>query len=236
MKKRVLVGMSGGVDSAVAAHLLLQQGYEVIAGFMKNYADEKNPDCHTKKDRNMAIKVSQHLGIDTFIIFDFRQQYHETIIQYIYDTYAAGQTPNPDILCNTEIKFKLFLEEAKKLGCDAVATGHYAHISHDTSGYHLHKGVDTNKDQSYFLSGLNQEQLAQSLFPLGTLTKPAVRDIATSIDLPNAQRKDSQGLCFIGKVSMKEFLAEALEKKEGDIIDATGKKLGTHDGVRFYTI
>lgn len=228
--------MSGGVDSAVSAYLLLQQWYDVIAGFMKNYADESNPNCETKADRDMAIKVAQHLWITTFVIFDFRKQYHDTVVQYIYDGYKAGITPNPDILCNSEIKFKLFLEEGKKLGCDYMATGHYARIRHDENGYHLLKGVDENKDQSYFLARLNQQQLSQSLFPLGELTKPEVREIAQKIGLPNADRKDSQGICFIGKVRIKDFLQKTLPVQPGDIVDVDGKLLGRHEGVHFYTI
>lgn len=228
--------MSGGVDSAVSAYLLMQQGYDVIAGFMKNYADESNPNCQTKQDRDMAIKVAQYLGITTFVIFDFRKPYHDTVVQYIYDGYKAWITPNPDILCNSEIKFKLFLQEGKKLGCDYMATGHYARITHDENGYHLLKWVDTNKDQSYFLARLNQEQLSQSLFPLGELTKPEVREIAQKAGLPNADRKDSQGICFIGKVSMKEFLQQTLPKIPWDIKDVEGKILGTHEGVHFFTI
>lgn len=235
--KRVLVWMSWWVDSAVSAYLLQQQWYEVVAWFMKNYADESNPNCHTRQDRNMAIKVSQHLGIKTFIIFDFRHEYHETIIKYIYDTYEQWLTPNPDILCNTEVKFKLFLEEWKKLGCDYIATGHYARIKQNTAGtYTLLKGKDTNKDQSYFLSGLNQRQLSNALFPLGNVTKPEVRKIAKEIALPNADRKDSQWLCFIGKVSMKDFLEEALPINKGVITDESGNALGEHDGVWFYTV
>jgi len=236
MKKRVLVWMSWGVDSAVSAYLLQQQWYEVIAGFMKNYADEQNPDCHTRQDRNMAIKVSQFLDIKTFIIFDFREEYQRSIISYIYETYKQGLTPNPDILCNTLIKFKLFLEEWKRLGCDIVATGHYARIQQDASWYHLLKWKDENKDQSYFLSGLNQEQLWSALFPLGDLTKPQVREIATKIWLPNADRKDSQWLCFIWKVSMKNFLKEALPVTTGDIVDEAWTVLWQHEWVWFYTI
>ncbi|HMT27433.1 MAG TPA: tRNA 2-thiouridine(34) synthase MnmA, partial [Candidatus Absconditabacterales bacterium] len=235
-KKKVLVGMSGGVDSAVSAYLLLQQGYEVVAGFMKNYADESNPNCHTREDRDMAIKVAQHLGIKTFVIFDFREEYDQKIIQYIYDGYLAGLTPNPDVLCNSEIKFKLFLEKAMELGCDFVATGHYAQLEKTGEMVKLLRGVDETKDQSYFLAGLNQYQLNHSLFPIGGMLKSEVRALATEIGLPNADRKDSQGLCFIGKVPMVDFLKKALPVKQGEIVDQTGKKLGYHDGAWFYTI
>lgn len=251
MKNKVLLGLSWWVDSAVAGHLLLEQGYEVVAGFMKNYANEANPNCQTREDRDMAIKVAQHLGITTFVIFDFRKQYDEKVIQYIYDTYQQGRTPNPDILCNTEIKFKLFLEEGMKLGCELVAMGHYARvvgphqINQDThkhwskdsdKWYHLLKGVDENKDQSYFLAWLNQDQLSKALFPLGEMTKPQVRELAKKLWLPNATRKDSQGLCFIGKVDMKDFLKQHLPIQKGVIKDTAGKVLGEHEGVHFYTI
>lgn len=236
---KVMIGLSGGVDSAVAAYLLQQQGHELIAGFMKNYADESNPNCQTREDRDMAIKVAQHLGITTFVIFDFRKAYDERIVQFIYDGYASGVTPNPDVLCNSLIKFGLFLEQATALGCSHVATGHYARVvapTSDTNTYQLLKGIDTNKDQSYFLSWLSQAQLSQSLFPLGALTKPEVRKIAQDIWLPNADRKDSQGICFIGKVGMEEFLKKKIPVKQGEICDTNGNILGMHDGMHNYTI
>ena len=231
-KPKVLVWLSWGVDSAVTAHLLLQQWYDVIAGFMKNYSEPENPHCTTRIDRDMAIKVAEHLGIKTFIIFDFRKEYKERIIDYIYEWYKSGITPNPDIFCNNLIKFDLFLEEALKLGCDYVATGHYA-IKNDDK---LFRWLDHTKDQSYFLARLSQYQLDHALFPLGKLTKTQVRDIAHQIKLPNADRKDSQWLCFIGNIPMSEFLKKKLPEQQGDIIDATGKKVGTHMGARFYTL
>lgn len=236
MPKKVLVGLSGGVDSAVAAALLLEQGYEVIAGFMKNYADESNPHCHTREDRDMALKVAHHLGIKTCVIFDFRDEYETCIIRYIHEGYQQGITPNPDVLCNTVIKFDLFLHHGLSLGCDAVATGHYARITPTGTHYLLRKGKDNNKDQSYFLAWLDQKQLSQTLFPLGELTKPEVRAKAKALGLPNAERKDSQGLCFIGKVPMKEFLAKATTVHPGPIKDAEGNTLGEHQGALFYTI
>jgi len=263
-QKRVLVGLSGGVDSAVSAYLLKEQGYDVVAGFMKNYADESNPNCHTREDRNTAIQVAQYLGIQDFMIFDFRQEYEERIINYIYEWYKAWITPNPDILCNNLVKFDLFLEKAMSYGFDYIATGHYARISSVTSNpqsgvrsignteqnnsytsrpssskwqeYQLLRWIDHNKDQSYFLSGLNQYQLSKALFPVGELTKPEVRAIAEKIWLPNADRKDSQGLCFIGNVPMKEFLQKKLPIQKWDIILDHEKKVGEHDGAWFWTI
>ena len=180
-KKRVLVGMSGGVDSAVSAYLLQQAGYDVVAGFMKNYADESDPQCTTRKDRDDAIKAAQFLGIQDFLIFDFREEYNERIINYIYEGYKKGITPNPDILCNNLVKFDLFLEKAIAYGFDYVATGHYARIEKEKNIYKLLRGVDETKDQSYFLSGLSQEQLAHALFPVGGMLKSEVRKIASEI-------------------------------------------------------
>lgn len=234
--KRVLIWLSGGVDSAVTAYLLKEQGYVVVAGFMKNYANESNPNCHTREDRNMAIKVSQHLGIQDFMIFDFRQEYEERIINYIYEWYKQWITPNPDIFCNNLIKFDLFLEKALSYGFDYIATGHYAQIENTNWSYQLLRGIDRNKDQSYFLSRLNQKQLAHSLLPLWWMHKSEVRAIAEQIHLPNADRKDSQGLCFIGNVPMSDFLKQKLPVKQWDIILTDGTKVGTHDGSWFRTI
>lgn len=233
---RILVWLSWWVDSAVAAYLLQQNGHEVIAWFMKNYANPENPHCQTRKDRNMAIKVAHHLWIDTFMIFDFRTEYHERIISYIYDWYQSWITPNPDVLCNSLIKFDLFLEKWVSFWCDAIATWHYARIEKKENTYHLLKGIDQNKDQSYFLSWLTQEQLSRSIFPLGWYTKKEIREIAKKISLPNAERKDSQWLCFIGKVPIKQFLSKALPKKTGNIIDTTWDILGEHDWAHFVTI
>lgn len=236
-KKRVLVGLSWWVDSAVSAHLLIQSGYEVIGWFMINYADSDNPHCHTKEDKEEAERVAQFLWIKTFITFDFREEYDATIIEYIYEWYEHGYTPNPDVLCNTKIKFDLFLNAAKHLNCTYVATGHYARLfEDDTWIFHLLKWNDQDKDQSYFLSWLQQQQLAHALFPIWEKTKQEVREIAQRIGLPNAARKDSQGLCFIGKVPMKQFLMEHLPHQEWAIKTTDGNVVWTHQWHYFYTI
>ena len=236
MTKRVLVGMSWWVDSAVTAYLLKQQGYEVAAGFMKNFAEPENPNCHTREDRNMAIKVAHHLGIKTFLIFDFRKEYNERIIDYIYEGYQKGITPNPDVFCNNLIKFDVFLEEAEKLGFDYVAMGHYVKIVQNGNEFELHRGVDRTKDQSYFLSWLNQNQLSKALLPLGVYHKEEIRKIAKEIELPNFDRKDSQWLCFIGKTPIKDFLKKRLPIKKGDIIDTEWNKVGEHEWAYFFTL
>jgi len=241
--KKILVGLSGGVDSAVAAFLLQKQGYEVSCGFMINYLEEDNPACTTRADMEMAKKVADFLGLP-FFTFDYREEYEERIVEYIYREYAAGRTPNPDVFCNNLVKFDLFLEEALELGYDRVATGHYARIEAalydappDTEArYHLLKAVDPHKDQSYFLSRLSPFQLAKAIFPIGHLMKSEVREIAKKAQLPNADRKDSQGLCFIGKVPMREFLARKIPKKTGNILDTSGNILGEHEGAFAYTI
>ena len=236
-KEKVLLGLSGGVDSAISLYLLKKQGYEVEAAFMKNFSDMVNIDhkCPWKEDRLEAYKVSSFLNIP-IRTFDFEKEYKEEVISYLFNSYKKGLTPNPDILCNKQIKFKLFLEKAKELGFDKIAMGHYAIIKKDKNGYHLLKGKDNIKDQSYFLAGLNQKQLSYSLFPIGNINKDKVRKIAKKIGLPNAERKDSQGICFVGKVNMKEFLINKIPKKEGDIVDTDGNVLGKHDGVFYYTI
>ncbi|MCB9802653.1 tRNA 2-thiouridine(34) synthase MnmA [Candidatus Nomurabacteria bacterium] len=236
-KLKVLVGLSGGVDSAVAALLLKKQGHDVSAVFMKNFSSRDNVDreCPWRQDQKEAQKVADFLGIK-LETWDFEDQYREKVVNYLFDTYQAGLTPNPDILCNSEIKFKLFLAKAILAGYDKIATGHYAQIKEDKNGFHLLKGVDPNKDQSYFLAGLNQEQLSRSLFPIGHLKKPKVRQIATAAGLPNADRKDSQGICFVGKVNLKDFLSQKITPQKGDILNAEGEKIGEHDGVFYYTI
>lgn len=232
---KILVWLSGGVDSAVVAYLLKTAGHEVSCGFMINYISDTD-DCPTLVDIEEARKVALYLGLP-FHTFDFREEYEKRIVNYIYAGYEKWLTPNPDILCNNLVKFDCFLEEALEYGFDKIAMGHYARIEEDESGlFHLLKGVDPNKDQTYFLSRLTQFQLSHALFPIGHLKKIEVRDIARKAGLPNAERKDSQGLCFIGKVSMKEFLEKRLEKKQGDIIDTEGRILGIHEGAFSYTI
>lgn len=230
--KRVVVGLSGGVDSSVAAYLLQQQGYEVIGLFMKNWHDDSvtiSNECPWLEDSNDALLVAEKLGIP-FQTVDLSEQYKEKIVDYMFNEYEKGRTPNPDVLCNREIKFAIFMKIAISLGADFVATGHYCRKGEiDNNGkkvYQLLSGVDTNKDQSYFLCQLSQEQLAKSLFPIGELTKPEVREIAAQMNLITAEKKDSQGLCFIGKVRLPEFLQQKLEKKEGLII-----QIDAHDTI-----
>ncbi len=222
--KRVVVGLSGGVDSSVAAYLLQQQGYEVIGLFMKNWHDDTvtiSNECPWLEDSNDALLVAEKLGIP-FQTVDLSEEYQEKIVDYMFNEYEKGRTPNPDVLCNREIKFDVFMKIALSLGADYVATGHYCQKSEiEVNGetvYQLKAGADTNKDQSYFLCQLSQEQLAKSLFPIGELTKPEVREIAAQMDLITAEKKDSQGLCFIGKVRLPEFLQQKLQPKDGVII------------------
>ena len=223
--KRVVVGLSGGVDSSVAAYLLKEQGYEVIGLFMKNWHDDSvtiSDECPWLEDSNDALLVAEKLGIP-FQTVDLSEQYKERIVDYMFNEYKNGRTPNPDVLCNREIKFDVFMKIALSLGADYVATGHYCSKGilekEGKKIYQLLAGVDGNKDQSYFLCQLSQQQLAKSLFPIGELTKPQVREIATQMDLVTAEKKDSQGLCFIGKVRLPEFLQQQLQPKEGIIIE-----------------
>ena len=219
--KRVVVGLSGGVDSSVAAYLLQQQGYEVIGLFMKNWHDDSvtiSNECPWLEDSNDALLVAEKLGIP-FQTVDLSEAYKEKIVDYMFNEYEKGRTPNPDVLCNREIKFDVFMKIALSLGADYVATGHYCRKGEiEVNGekiYQLLAGVDNNKDQSYFLCQLSQEQLAKSLFPIGELTKPEVREIAQELDLVTAEKKDSQGLCFIGKVRLPEVLQQKLKPKDG---------------------
>src|SRR5436190_8452825 len=222
--KRVVVGLSGGVDSSVTAYLLKEDGYEVIGMFMKNWHDDSvtiSDECPWLDDSNDAMIVAQHLGIP-FQAIDLSKEYKERIVDYMFAEYQRGRTPNPDVLCNREIKFDIFLQAALKLGADYVATGHYARREEaEVNGkkvYRLLGGKDPNKDQSYFLCQLTQEQLSKALFPIGELLKPEVREIAKKAGLTTAEKKDSQGLCFIGKVHLPDFLQQRLETKKGKVI------------------
>ena len=223
--KRVVVGLSGGVDSSVAAYLLQEQGYEVIGLFMKNWHDDSvtiSNECPWLEDSNDALLVAEKLGIP-FQTVDLSEEYKERIVDYMFHEYEQGRTPNPDVLCNREIKFDVFMKIALSLGADYVATGHYCRKGTIVEGgeevYQLLAGKDGNKDQSYFLCQLSQEQLSKALFPIGELTKPEVREIAAKLDLITAEKKDSQGLCFIGKVRLPEFLQQKLQPKEGIVVD-----------------
>ena len=270
--KRVVVGLSGGVDSSVTAYLLKQAGYEVIGLFMKNWHDESvtlSNECPWLEDSNDAMLVAEKLGIP-FQTVDLSKEYKERIVDYMFDEYAKGRTPNPDVLCNREIKFDVFLKIALSLGADYVATGHYCQKSHftDAKGNEVHQllaGADTIKDKSYFLCQLTQEQLSKVLFPIGHLQKAEVREIAATQNLVTADKKDSQGLCFIGKVSLPDFLQQQLKPKKGEIIEIPsdfesyqsfqkvtktlqsqsnklhysredGTLVGEHDGAHFFTV
>ena len=228
--KRVVVGLSGGVDSSVAAYLLKEQGYDVIGLFMKNWHDDSvtiSDECPWLDDSNDALLVAEKLGIP-FQTVDLSKEYKERIVDYMFNEYERGRTPNPDVLCNREIKFDVFLKIALSLGADYVATGHYCRKETiEKEGKRIHRllsGKDCNKDQSYFLCQLSQEQLSKTLFPIGDLLKPEVRVIAAQQDLVTADKKDSQGLCFIGKVRLPEFLQQKLQPKEGDIVEVSSEE------------
>lgn len=231
---RVLVWLSWWVDSAVVAYLLKQQGFDVVGGFMKNYVSE-GWTCTTYDDAQEAIKVADFLGIK-LLSFDMQQEYNDKIIKYIYDGYSKWITPNPDVLCNSLIKFDVFLQKALEQWFDKIAMGHYARISQENSSYKLLRWVDYTKDQSYFLAWLNQYQLSHSNFPLGDLKKSEVRKIAKEIWLPNADRPDSQWLCFIWKISIKQFLEQQLPKKTWNIILSDWTVVGKHEWAWFYTV
>lgn len=247
--KKVYVGMSGGVDSSVTAALLKKQGYEVTGVFMKNWAqDLPGFKCPWREDLADAKRVAVQLGIP-FKIFDFQKEYKQKVVDYMIAEYKAGRTPNPDIMCNQEVKFKLFLEAALEDGADMIATGHYArirnlgnnkqpsNIKYQISNIQLQQAVDTNKDQTYFLYRITKEALSQTLFPLGSMTKPEVRKKATELGLITAEKKDSVGICFVGEIGIKEFLQNFVTTKPGNIVEKTSNKVvGTHEGALYYTI
>jgi tRNA-specific 2-thiouridylase len=237
-KQRIVVGLSGGVDSAVTAYLLKQQGHEVVGIFMKNWEDDDDSEyCSSNIDFVDAAAVADVIGIDIEHV-NFAAEYKERVFAEFLREYQAGRTPNPDILCNAEIKFKAFLDHAVRLGAEKIATGHYARVrQNDTTGKHeLLKGLDPSKDQSYFLHRLNQSQLSKTLFPVGELHKTEVRRIAAEIGLPNAKKKDSTGICFIGERPFREFLNRYIAKEPGPIKDERGRVLGEHHGLSFHTL
>jgi len=235
-RKKIIVGLSGGVDSAVSAYLLQQQGHDIEAIFMKNWEGDDSADfCPAEQDMADAQAVCDKLGI-TLRMVNFANEYWERVFAYFLEEYRAGRTPNPDILCNKEIKFKAFLDYAKLQGADYIATGHYVRTMQKDGQSYLLKGIDPNKDQSYFLHALTSAQLAQSIFPVGDLPKTDVRKIANEIGLGNANKKDSTGICFIGERKFKTFLNEYLPAQPGCIETLDGEVIGKHDGLMFYTI
>ena len=245
--KTVYVGLSGGVDSSVSAALLKQQGYKVVGVYMKNWSkDLPGLPCPWMDDYQDAKRVAVQLYID-FKMYDFEKEYQHKVVDYMLDEFKAGRTPNPDIMCNQEVKFKLFLNTALDDGADFIATGHYARVAKIATRnskiaanriprYELRTAKDANKDQTYFLYRISQAALAKTIFPLGDLTKPQVRELAKKFKLVTADKKESMGICFIGKVGIKEFLQQYVKTKPGKILDQAGRQVGTHDGAIFYTI
>ncbi len=228
--KRVLLALSGGVDSSVAAVLLIKQGFEVRAAFMKNWSN-----CAFREERREAWRVAARLGLP-LITFDFEKEYRARVATYLFEEYARGRTPNPDVLCNDQVKFPLLWREAKKLGCDFIATGHHVRKRQENNQWQLLVGRDSAKDQSYFLHRLNQTDLDHTLFPIGDYTKLGVRALARKQKLPTAERRSSRGLCFIGPVKMSEFLASRIEMESGPILTRQGQKIGQHQGLAPLTI
>ena len=238
VKQRIVVGLSGGVDSAVTAYLLKQQGHEVVGIFMKNWEDDDDSEyCSSNIDFVDAASVADVIGIEIEHV-NFAAEYRDRVFADFLHEYQAGRTPNPDILCNAEIKFKAFLDHAMRLGADKIATGHYARtrLNTATQRHELLKGLDPSKDQSYFLHRLNQAQLSKTLFPVGELHKTEVRRIAADIGLPNAKKKDSTGICFIGERPFREFLNRYISREPGPIKDDKGRTIGQHVGLSFYTL
>ncbi|MEB1808070.1 MAG: tRNA 2-thiouridine(34) synthase MnmA [Bacillaceae bacterium] len=233
---RVVVGMSGGVDSSVTALVLKEQGYDVIGIFMKNWDDtDENGVCTATEDYNDVIKVCNQIGIPYYAV-NFEKQYWDKVFTYFLDEYRAGRTPNPDVMCNKEIKFKAFLQHALTLGADYVATGHYARVDFHDGEHRLIRGLDNNKDQTYFLNALSQEQLSKTMFPIGHIEKKEVREIAERANLATAKKKDSTGICFIGERNFKEFLSSYLPAQPGDMQTLDGEVKGKHDGLMYYTL
>ncbi|MFZ6675105.1 tRNA 2-thiouridine(34) synthase MnmA [Undibacterium sp. Xuan67W] len=235
-KRRVVIGMSGGVDSSVSAWLLKEQGYEVIGLFMKNWEDDDDSEyCSSREDWIDAVSVADVVGVDIEAV-NFAAEYKDRVFAEFLREYQAGRTPNPDVLCNAEIKFKAFLDHAMKLGADYIATGHYARVREVNGEFQLLKALDASKDQSYFLHRLNQAQLCKTLFPLGEIQKTDVRKIAEQLQLPNAKKKDSTGICFIGERPFREFLNRYLSYQPGDMKTPEGEIVGQHVGLSFYTL
>ncbi|TDL34452.1 tRNA 2-thiouridine(34) synthase MnmA [Jeotgalibacillus sp. S-D1] len=233
---RVVVGMSGGVDSSVAALLLKQQGYDVIGVFMKNWDDTDEAGvCTATEDYNDVIRVCNQIGIPYYAV-NFEKQYWDKVFTYFLEEYKAGRTPNPDVMCNKEIKFNAFLDHAIKLGADFLATGHYAQVEKRDGEIKMLRGLDENKDQTYFLNQLTQDQLSKVMFPIGNIDKKEVRKIAHEAGLATAAKKDSTGICFIGERNFKEFLSQYLPAQPGDMVTMDGEKVGSHDGLMYYTI
>ncbi|MBB6454376.1 tRNA-specific 2-thiouridylase [Salirhabdus euzebyi] len=233
---RVVVGMSGGVDSSVSALLLKEQGYDVVGIFMKNWDDtDENGFCTATEDFEDVVRVCNQLDIPYYSV-NFEKEYWNKVFTYFLDEYKAGRTPNPDVMCNKEIKFKAFLDHAMSLGADYLATGHYARVQQNGEHFEMLRGVDDNKDQTYFLNQLSQDVLSKVIFPLGAYTKKEIREIAMKHNLATATKKDSTGICFIGERNFKEFLSEYLPAQPGNMKTLTGEVKGTHDGLMYYTI
>src|SRR3989338_1935336 len=240
-KPKIFVGVSGGVDSSVALALLEKEGYDVTGVFLKVWSPDFLP-CDWKEERRSAMRVCALLGVP-FLTFDFEKEYKKDVVDYMIREYSRGRVPNPDVFCNKYVKFCVFLKKMRALGADYIATGHYARIhtnmrmnTNDTNSYELRESADKEKDQSYFLYTLNQEQLKHILFPVGGMAKTEVRKLARKFGLPTAEKKDSQGLCFIGKIDLKNFLAHFIKTKSGNVLNIKGEVVGTHDGAIFYTI
>ena len=235
-KKRVVVGMSGGVDSAVSAALLKEQGFDVVGLYMSNWKEtDPNGCCTGEQDWTDVKYVCDKIGIPYYSV-DFSEQYMNNVFKLFVEEYKKGRTPNPDVLCNREVKFGPFADFARELGADYIATGHYCNVRHDGDTHYLLRAKDDNKDQTYFLNQVSSHQLRDVIFPLGNLTKPEVRELALKYDIPVAKKKDSTGICFIGERNFRQFLSQYIPMKDGDIITADGKVVGRHHGVYFYTL